>query len=288
MGHAAATLPAPDFDLPQHGKGVWAPSLRHHDGFFWIYVGDPDRGVFMTRARDPRGPWEPLHLLQPARGWIDPCPLWDDDGTMYLVHAWAKSRAGFNGVLSVRRLTPDGRGLVGEETRIFDGDAAPSDDRGPEVLQARRLVLRVRAGGRRGRRLADGAALAERARALRGPHRARPRRHRDERAAPGRVGGDGARRLVPPLPGPRRLRAGRAPAAVALARRLARHRTRRRRRRPGRAGAGRSTAGRRGRRGRARRRATPSTATAWDRSGSGRRTHDRSGRRSPPAAASSA
>ncbi|MET0556155.1 MAG: family 43 glycosylhydrolase, partial [Vicinamibacteria bacterium] len=111
VGHAAATLPAPDFDTPQHGKGIWAPSLRHHDGYFWIYVGDPDRGIFMTRARDPRGPWEPLHLLQRASGWIDPCPLWDHDGSMYLVHAWAKSRAGFNGVLSVRRLTPDGRAV---------------------------------------------------------------------------------------------------------------------------------------------------------------------------------
>jgi beta-xylosidase len=135
VGHAAARLPSPDFDTPQHGKGIWAPSFRHHDGYFWIYVGDPDRGVYMTRARDPRGPWEPLHLLQPARGWIDPCPLWDDDGSMYLVHAWAKSRAGFNGVLSVRRLTPDGRAFVGEETRIFDGGARHPTIEGPKLYK---------------------------------------------------------------------------------------------------------------------------------------------------------
>src|SRR5688500_2951997 len=76
VGHAVDRLPA-DFDRPQHGNGMGAPSLRHHDGWFWIYVGDPDRGIFMTRARDPRGPWEPLTLVRAAKGWIDPCPFWD-------------------------------------------------------------------------------------------------------------------------------------------------------------------------------------------------------------------
>jgi beta-xylosidase len=132
IGHAADRLPSPDFDTPQHGKGVWAPSLRHHDGFFWIYFGDPDRGIYMTRARDPRGPWEPLHLVKAAKGWIDPCPLWDEDGSMYLVHAWARSRAGFNSVLHVQRLSPDGRSVAGEGTRIFDGTARHPTIEGPK------------------------------------------------------------------------------------------------------------------------------------------------------------
>lgn len=41
VGHALARLASPDFDRPQHGKGVWAPSIRHHAGRFWIYWGDP-------------------------------------------------------------------------------------------------------------------------------------------------------------------------------------------------------------------------------------------------------
>jgi beta-xylosidase len=133
VGHAAPRLPSPDFDRAQHGNGLWAPSLRHHDGWFWIYVGDPDRGVFMTRARDPRGPWEPLTLVQEARGWIDPCPLWDDDGSVYLVHAWAKSRAGFNGVLTVRRLSADGRRVIGEGTNVFDGRDRHPTIEGPKL-----------------------------------------------------------------------------------------------------------------------------------------------------------
>ncbi|HYU25285.1 MAG TPA: family 43 glycosylhydrolase, partial [Thermoanaerobaculia bacterium] len=106
------------YAAPRHENELWAPSLRLHDGWFWIYAGDPDRGIYMTRARDPRGPWEPLTLVKEAKGWIDPCPLWDDDGSVYLIHAWAKSRAGFNGVLTVNRLSPDGRRVLDEGTVV--------------------------------------------------------------------------------------------------------------------------------------------------------------------------
>jgi beta-xylosidase/lysophospholipase L1-like esterase len=134
VGHAVERLP-PEFDRPQHGNGLWAPSLRHHDGYFWIYVGDPDRGIFMTRARDPRGPWEPLALVKPARGAIDPCPLWDADGSVYLVHAWAKSRAGFNGVLTVNRLSPDGRSVLDAGTTVFDGGQRHPTIEGPKFYR---------------------------------------------------------------------------------------------------------------------------------------------------------
>ena len=136
VGHAAARLPSPRYDTPQHGKGVWAPSLRVHDGRFWIYFGDPDLGIFMTSAVDPRGPWEPLTLVQSASGWIDPCPLWDDDGSVYLVHAWAKSRAGFNSVLTLRRLSADGRRLADDTAvTVFDGTTSHPTIEGPKFYK---------------------------------------------------------------------------------------------------------------------------------------------------------
>jgi unsaturated rhamnogalacturonyl hydrolase len=134
VGHAIERLPA-EFDKPQHGNGVWAPSIRHHDGWFWIYFGDPDRGIYMTRARDARGPWEPLTLVHAAKGWIDPCPLWDDDGQMYLVHAWAKSRAGFNGVLHVNKLSRDGRRVLDEGVLVFDGRERHPTIEGPKFYK---------------------------------------------------------------------------------------------------------------------------------------------------------
>ena len=110
VGHALRRqVPEEVFAVPQHGKGCWAPALRFHDGKFWIYYPDPDFGIYLTTAADPAGEWSPPVLVKAGRGLIDPCPLWDDDGPVYLVHAWAKSRAGFNNVLTLVRLSADGR-----------------------------------------------------------------------------------------------------------------------------------------------------------------------------------
>lgn len=121
IGHALQRLPAPRYDQVQHGNGVWAPSLRFHRNQYWIYYGDPDLGVFMVKSENPAGPWDAPKLVQKAKGWIDPCPLWDDDGRTYLVHAWAKTRAGFNSVLTVHRLSPDGEKVLDAGVTVFDG-----------------------------------------------------------------------------------------------------------------------------------------------------------------------
>jgi beta-xylosidase len=120
IGHAIQKLPE-RFDSVQHGNGIWAPSIRHHQGYFWIFVGDPDRGILMTRSKDPAGPWEPLHVVKEGKGLIDPCPLWDTDGKAYLVHAFAKSRAGKNSIIVAQEMGPEGRHVIGEEKLVIDG-----------------------------------------------------------------------------------------------------------------------------------------------------------------------
>jgi beta-xylosidase len=124
VGHALVRYPAPldaNFDAPAHGKGVWAPSIRYHNGQFYVYFGDPDLGIFMTHTADPAGTWAALTCVKDAKGWIDCCPLWDDDGKAYLVHAFARSRAGINNCLDICRMAPDGTRLLDEGTRVFDG-----------------------------------------------------------------------------------------------------------------------------------------------------------------------
>ncbi|WP_110588570.1 glycoside hydrolase 43 family protein [Microbacterium suaedae] len=96
-----AVEPRTWFDVPRHGGGVWAPSIRHRNGVYYIVYPDPDQGIFVVTASDPAGPWSEPRLLLGGLGLIDPCPLWDDDGRAYLVHGWARSRAGRKNVLSV-------------------------------------------------------------------------------------------------------------------------------------------------------------------------------------------
>lgn len=114
--------PVEYYNEPRHGKGVWAPSIRFHEGVFYIYWGDPDFGIFMVKTRDPYGEWDAPVLVKAGKGMIDPCPLWDDDGRVYLAHAWAGSRAKFNSVLTVCELNKEGTKVISDPVLVFDGN----------------------------------------------------------------------------------------------------------------------------------------------------------------------
>lgn len=139
IGHALNRLePANDFAGPRHDCGVWAPSLRHHNGRFWIFWGDPDHGIYQINSPDIRGPWSAPHLLKAGKGLIDPCPLWDaESGEAYLVHAWAKSRSGVKNRLTGHRMSPDGRDLLDGGKTVVDGDRLPGwfTLEGPKLYQ---------------------------------------------------------------------------------------------------------------------------------------------------------
>ena len=114
--------PKSEFDRPQHGNGIWAPSIRYHNGEYYIYWGDPDHGVMMVKTKDPAGEWtKPLCVIE-GKGYIDTTPLWDDDGRCYLVNGWANSRAKFASVLTVRELSADGTRAIGQPVIVFDGN----------------------------------------------------------------------------------------------------------------------------------------------------------------------
>lgn len=114
--------PVEYYNEPRHGKGVWAPSIRFHEGMYYIYWGDPDFGIFMVKTRDPYGEWDAPVLVKAGKGMIDPCPLWDDDGRVYLAHAWAGSRAKFNSVLTVCEMNKEGTAVISDSVLVFDGN----------------------------------------------------------------------------------------------------------------------------------------------------------------------
>ena len=123
VGHALKELePKAVFDSPAHGMGVWAPSIRYHNGEYYIYWGDPDYGVFMVKSKDPAGEWEAPVCVIEGKGMIDTTPLWDDDGRCYLVSGWANSRSKFASVITVRELSADGTRAIGQPVIVFDGN----------------------------------------------------------------------------------------------------------------------------------------------------------------------
>ena len=71
--------------MDRYGRGVWAGTLRHHNGRFYLFFGTPDEGYFMTSSPRAEGPWEPLTPLLSEPGWDDCTALWDTDGKAYFV-----------------------------------------------------------------------------------------------------------------------------------------------------------------------------------------------------------
>ncbi len=168
VNYALPALKPYDFyDTPSHGKGVWAPSIRFHDGTYYIFWGDPDFGIFMTKTDNPRGEWSEPLLVKEAKGIIDTTPLWDEDGKAYLVFAWAASRAGMNSIVTVAEMSPDGTQLIGNPVLVFDGnDGMNHTVEGPKFYKRNGYYyILAPAGG-----VVNGWQLAMRSRSPFGPY----------------------------------------------------------------------------------------------------------------------
>jgi len=128
-------LPFPVYDAPAHGKGVWAPAIRRHKGLFYVLFPMPDEGIFCCTATDPLGKWSDPVTVRPGKGWIDPCPFWDEDGKAYMVSAFAKSRTGIKSILNLAPAKPDFSGLLEEGKTIFDGRDTQPTIEGPKMYK---------------------------------------------------------------------------------------------------------------------------------------------------------
>ena len=165
-----AVPPTEYYSEPRHGKGVWAPCIRHHAGEFYIYWGDPDHGIYMVKTDDPIGEWEAPVLVKAGKGMIDPTPLWDDDGKVYLVHAWAASRSKMNSILVACEMNAEGTAVIGKPVLIYDGnDGVNHTVEGPKLYKRDGwYYIFAPAGG-----VEQGWQLAMRSKSIYGPYEVR-------------------------------------------------------------------------------------------------------------------
>lgn len=69
------------------GLGVWAPTIRYHDGLFYVIVVIPaGRGAVVFTAEDPSGAWSDGVVFEELNG-IDTDLAWDDDGNAYVTYS---------------------------------------------------------------------------------------------------------------------------------------------------------------------------------------------------------
>ncbi len=113
VNHVYDRLPLGKYDFPVHGEGSWAPSIRYHDGTYYVYFCTPNDGLFVARTKDPRGDWQLTQMLEVVK-WEDPCPFWDDNGDAYLIHSIHRG-----GPAVLHRMSADGLKLLDNGTVVY-------------------------------------------------------------------------------------------------------------------------------------------------------------------------
>jgi xylan 1,4-beta-xylosidase len=111
--------------------GIYAPTLRHHDGRFWLITTDVDdmaNGQLLVTATDPEGPWsDPIRF--PGLVGIDPDLAWDDQGTCFLTYSeWT------NGGIVQAAVDPE-TGVVLEGPRPLWSGTGMNNPEGPHLFQ---------------------------------------------------------------------------------------------------------------------------------------------------------
>ena len=98
--------------------GIFAPTIRYHDGIFYVIVTNVAIGNFIVTAKTPEGPWSDPHWIDGAEG-IDPSLFWDDDGKAYYT-----GTTGFGSKtpgIWISEIDLTDFCLVGEKTHLWSG-----------------------------------------------------------------------------------------------------------------------------------------------------------------------
>ncbi len=135
INYIMENFPYEGYEKVRHGCGAWAPSIRFHEGIYYAFIPLPDEGIVVCRTKDPWGKWSEPEFIKKTVGWIDPCPLWDEDGKAYMVNAFARSRIGFKSYLYISPIKPDCSGVLDDGQFVYDGHATQPTIEGPKLYK---------------------------------------------------------------------------------------------------------------------------------------------------------
>lgn len=126
--------------------GIYAPTLRYHDGIFYMVttnVNDGDYRNFYVTAAQPEGPWsDPVWVDQNG---IDPSLFWDDDGKAYFLSNRGMTYKMGRGIYQSEIDIKTGKRLSGP-TKIWDGTGG-SYIEGPHMYKRNNLYYLLAAEG---------------------------------------------------------------------------------------------------------------------------------------------
>jgi xylan 1,4-beta-xylosidase len=175
IGHVLDRPSQLPLDGVRASGGLYAPTLRYHDGTFYVVCtlvdGTDWSGHFVVTASDPSGPWSEPHLLD-GDG-FDPSLFFDEDGRAWFTATRLTGRYEGHTETWLREFDPSGPRLTGPEHVIWDGavkDAIYSE--APHLYKiGGRYHLLTAEGGTAG----DHSVMHARADHITGPYRSHPR-----------------------------------------------------------------------------------------------------------------
>jgi xylan 1,4-beta-xylosidase len=132
-----------DFGRLGLSRGVFAPTIEHRDGVFYIFNTCVDCGDnFVITATDPAGPWSDPVWLPDLVGGIDPGVFFDDDGTAWVVNNGPPEgppRYDGHRAVWIQRFDPQTLTTFGPRKVLVDGGVDPSTNpiwiEGPHIIR---------------------------------------------------------------------------------------------------------------------------------------------------------
>lgn len=126
IGHVLDRASQLDLDEIRPSGGLYAPTVRYHDGIFYVINtlvdGKTKSGNFIVTATRPEGPWSEPHWLDEAEG-FDPSLFFDDDGRAWFTANRLREEGYYTGHTEVyiREIDIHQMKLIGDETVLWDG-----------------------------------------------------------------------------------------------------------------------------------------------------------------------
>lgn len=117
-----------------NSQGFYAPTIRWHEGTYYLIVTDVNRGAMIFRATDPHGLWNGPVMVA---GWpgIDPSLLFDDDGTCYI--CGNEAGTGEKPGIYAAPIDPDTGNILGSR-HFLVGGITGSNPEGPHLYKRNR------------------------------------------------------------------------------------------------------------------------------------------------------
>jgi xylan 1,4-beta-xylosidase len=113
-----------NFDGLGVSRGVFAPTIRYHNGVFYVVSTAVDAGGnFVSVATRPQGPWSDPIWLREVDG-IDPSLFFDEDGKAYLLNNGpppAPPQYDGHRAIWIQQFDPAARKLFGPRKVLLDG-----------------------------------------------------------------------------------------------------------------------------------------------------------------------